>query len=186
MTMPADLWLGRWQDPKYHAIKMDNVQTMIQHLGTPPRRVLDIGAGPAFESRALYKQHNTDIWLLDGDFDTTADRQRAVSFGPADSMKFYSRLSDLNALMQQDDIKNYHLVDAHAINIPDDIKFDVIYSFLSCGFHYPVDVYRDLVLKHSHAETRYIFELRNNVVHNVEIVARLSKRKKSTVCEVRF
>ena len=31
---------------------------------------------------------------------------------------------------------------------------------MSCGFHYPVNIYKELILKHSHPETRIVMDLR--------------------------
>ena len=41
-----------------------------------------------------------------------------------------------------------------------DIKFDLIYSLLSCGFHYPIEIYKELFVKHSHSQTVCIFDIR--------------------------
>jgi hypothetical protein len=89
--------------------------------------------------------------------------------------------------------KNYHLVDANNIIIPEDKKFDVITSWLSCGFHYPVSTYKDLILKHSHENTKVVMDLRTHIKtkqiileDGVEIVEVLNTYKKYSTAVIRF
>lgn len=184
--MPATLWLEFWQDPGYVKIKMNNVEHILDYLGQPPRRILDIGCGAAFESREFNRRFGTEIWLLDGDFDTTKDRPRSTSWGDTSDMKFYSHLEDLRSWFQEHGATNYHLVDANNISIPSDVQFDLIYSFLSCGYHYPIDTYRDLMCRHSGPDTKFLFDLRRRVKHDVDIVAVISKEQKHDLCEIRI
>ena len=111
---------------------------------------------------------------------------RDTNFGEVKEFKFYSRLADLRRWFHQQGLVTYTLVDANNISIPSDVKFDLIYSFLSCGFHYPVTTYRDLILQHSNANTRLIFELRDGVDHGVEILQVLGSYRKSRICEIKF
>jgi hypothetical protein len=73
---------------------------------------------------------------------------------------FYHTFDFLNAKLQELGTKNYHLIDTNNINIDENIKFDLITSWLSCGHHYPVKTYIDLMKKHSHKDTRIILDLR--------------------------
>ena len=65
-------------------------------------------------------------------------------------------------------ISNYVFVDANNINIPENKKFDYICSYSSCGIHYPLETYKELILKHSHKNTVCIFGLRNSTVPYIE------------------
>lgn len=185
-NMPATYWLELWRDPGYVKIKMDNVERILDYLGHPPNRLLDIGCGAAFESREFNRRFGTDIWLLDGDFDTTKDRERSTSWGSTSEMKFYSHLEDLRTWFQEHGVTKYHLVDANNITIPSDTQFDLIYSFLSCGYHYPVDTYRDLIRRHSAPHTKVLFDLRRRVKHDVDIVAVVSQSDKHDLCEIKI
>ena len=50
------------------------------------------------------------------------------------------------------------------LNIPENKKFDYIFSYSSCGVHYPLETYKELILKHSHKNTVCIFDLRKHTL----------------------
>jgi hypothetical protein len=99
----------------------------------------------------------------------------------------------LDAELRKLNTPTYHLIDCNVLNIRDDIKFDIITSWLSCGFHYPVSTYRELILKHSHKNTRVVVDLRTLgkgqepiLEGGVEIVSVLERYKKHVTAEIRF
>ena len=47
------------------------------------------------ESEHFQKKYNSQLYLLDGDFEDTINRTRKVNYGTADSMAFYSKIEDL-------------------------------------------------------------------------------------------
>jgi len=157
MNSWADFWT---ENQDYHSLKQQSFQVVESYLHQPPKTILDIGCGFAFESRQFAKKYHSEIWLLDGDAESNTSGKREIRFGSAESMAFYNRLSDIYAVLEQDQIENYVLLDVANYSIPADQKFDLICSWYSCGFHYPVDVYRELIQKHSHLDTKVILDLR--------------------------
>jgi SAM-dependent methyltransferase len=133
------------------------------YLNQPVGRLLDIGCGFAYDSRWFNEKYSTELWLLDGDAGANAAKSESASYGnwnTSSELKFYHTFEFLDSKLQELGTKNYHLVDANNINIPDDVKFDVITSWLSCGHHYPVKTYIELMKRHSHAGTRIILDIR--------------------------
>ena len=157
-------WARKWTTDKYIAKRRANFETVDAHLNQPIGRLLDIGCGFAWESRWFGEKYGTELWLLDGDQQQNTSKPESASYGnwnaTSDQLYFYHSFDFLDAKLQELGTKNYHLVDANNINIPPDVKFDVITSWLSCGHHYPVSTYRDLMLKHSHENTRIILDIR--------------------------
>lgn len=157
-------WDRKWTTDKYANKRRANFEIIDAYLDRPIGRLLDIGCGFAYESRWFNEKYNTELWLLDGDSSTNAHKPETASYGnwntDSSELKFYHTFEFLDSKLQQLGTKNYHLVDANNINIPDDVKFDVITSWLSCGHHYPVATYIDLMKKHSHAETRIVLDIR--------------------------
>jgi len=56
---------------------------------------------------------------------------------------------------------------------------------VSCGFHYPVATYRDLILKHSHENTVVVMDIRRKrknanfkIEEGIEIIEILNQRQK--------
>jgi hypothetical protein len=196
MTNPR--WINAsWSTPEYQAEKKKNFEVITAYLKKSPSNLLDIGCGLAWESRMFGNQFNTELWLIDGDANNNKDKdnnsKETKYHESANSFLFYHTLELLDAELRKLNTPTYHLIDCNVLNIPDDIKFDVITSWLSCGFHYPVSTYRELILKHSHKNTRIIVDLRTPgkgqepaLESGVEIVSVLERYKKHVTAEIRF
>jgi SAM-dependent methyltransferase len=157
--MNEDTWItGDWSQESYHKAKYRSFELIDSFLTTPPKRILDIGCGLAFESEQFQKKYNCELYLLDGDFDDTVNRERDKKYGNADSMKFYTKLDTL-AKSYDDRGMTYQQINANDININDDVIFDLVYSNVSCGFHYPIATYLDLLKKHTDDNSIMIFDV---------------------------
>ena len=157
-------WAVKWCKPVYIDKRRANFETVDAYLDQPIGRLLDIGCGFAWESRWFNEKYGTELWLLDGDASTNASKPESASYGnwntDPSELKFYHTFDFLDSKLKELGTKNYHLIDANNTNIPSDVKFDVITSWLSCGHHYPVRTYIDLIKRHSHADTRIILDIR--------------------------
>lgn len=152
-------WLNSWHLPWHEESRKENFQILDNYLKSAPNTILDIGCGLARESEYFQKKYETKLWLLDGDFDSTKEKPRDNQWGDAESFKFYSPIDDLKNSWNARGL-DYTFVNALDINIDKNLKFDVIYSLLSCGFHYPAKTYRELILNHSHENTVVIIDCR--------------------------
>jgi hypothetical protein len=157
-------WNRKWSGSKYVTKRRANFEAVDAYLNQPVGKLLDIGCGFAYESRWFNEKYGTELWLLDGDSSTNSTKPESASYGNwnqnSSELLFYHTFDFLDSKLQELGTKNYHLVDANNIVLPDDLKFDVITSWLSCGHHYPVKTYIDLMKKHSHANTRIILDVR--------------------------
>jgi hypothetical protein len=192
-------WLsGEWSTPEYQTAKKLNFDLLDAELINPPTSILDIGCGLAWESRMFNNKYGTELWLLDGDVDNNKDKLKSASekdyHATADEFLFYHPLNWVKSELDRLETKNYNLIDVNNIVIPEDKKFDIITSWLSCGFHYPASTYRDLILKHSHENTRVFLDIRvdlktKEIFYNdssIEVLTILSKHRKHISAEVRF
>lgn len=194
MKFTQDWIADSWSDSYYYKIKEQNFYVLDNYLTVKPKRLLDIGCGLAWEPRLFSEKHSTEIWLMDGDLDLNENRSSDIGYhSSADKFLFYNKLETLNSELIKLQTQNYHLVDCNNISIPENIKFDVITSWFSCGFHYPINTYRDLILKHSHENTIVVVDIR---VHektdeifypeeNVEIVDILAKNRKRITAHIK-
>jgi SAM-dependent methyltransferase len=194
-------WLGSgglWETELYQSHKKENFEILDKFLGSAPMKILDIGCGLAWESRMFNEKYNSELWLLDGDTKDNDSKSPEASTGKynktTNDFLFYHPLSEVDAELKKLGTKKYHLIDCNNINIPEDVKFDLITSWASCGFHYPVNTYKDLILKHSHANTRIIMDLRviykkTNMPEQedgVEIVNVINQRNKYITAELKL
>lgn len=191
-------WINEeWFTPEYQKIKEENFKKIDEYIKSAPTRILDIGCGLAWESRFFNQKYNSELFLLDGDFDDnasdgTVQMQARYSTDPK-KFAFYYKLDFLKEELDRLNTKNYQLVDCNNISINEDIKFDLITSWVSCGFHYPINTYRDLILKHSHKDTIVIMDLRilakseGPIIDNgVEIVNVINRRQKYATSHIKF
>lgn len=191
-------WINtEWVDPEYQEMKYENYKLLFKELKKPPMRILDIGCGFAWESRIFSREFGSELWLVDGDSknnNAKPSNSKDVDYhASSDTFMFYHPLSLLEEEFKNSNLTNYNLIDCNNIKIPENIKFDLVVSWLSCGFHYPVNTYRDLILNHSDRNTRIFLDIRTHVKtgepyldSGVEIVKILSQRKKVINAEVRL
>jgi hypothetical protein len=181
-----------WETKEYQSLKKETFELVSNYLKTPPTVLLDIGCGLAWESRMFNENFGTELWLLDGNQDNNDDISDDRSFRKyhktADTFKFYQPLENLKTELDKMNTQNYHLVDADNIIIPNNLKFNLITSYLSCGFHYPVSTYRNLILKHSDSNTKIIMTLRTSqadLEENINIVSIIKEFKKCILAEIK-
>lgn len=193
------LWDRKWSHERYVTKRRANFEIVDAYLNQPVGRLLDIGCGFAYDSRWFNQKYGTELWLLDGDASTNATKPESASYGnwntTSSELKFYHTFEFLDAKLKELGTQNYRLVDANNISIPDDVKFDVITSWLSCGHHYPVNTYMELMRKHSHANTRILLDIRckgseTNFVgvdgfEIVNVISNVGGKKRATV-EIRL
>ena len=157
--MEEKAWITQWAT-KDHIDKKELMFSIVdQYLKSPPKCILDIGCGLAVESERFQKKYNSQLYLVDGDFEDTINRARKVNYGTVDSMAFYSKIEDLQKSWNSRNL-NYTFINPNNMYINEDIKFDLIYSFESCGFHYPITTYKDFLKKHIDESTILIFDVR--------------------------
>lgn len=190
-------WINEeWFTPGYQQHKTENFELLDQYLPCPPKTILDIGCGLAWESRLFNKKYGTKLYLLDGDYDNNpADKllYQATYVEDAQQFAFYYKLDFLKSKLDELGTENYELIDCNQISLPEDLKFDLITSWVSCGFHYPVATYRDIILKHSNESTVVVMDLRvpsksQSPVTKpcFEIVNTLNQRRKHNTSHIRM
>ena len=177
MIVNSEYYKSLWLGETYINATEDIFTQVDAYLGKGPKRILDIGCGFANVSKQFQEKYGSELWLLDGDMATNPETSKRVNkFGSIDDFQFYATVSELKAQWDRQGMR-YTFVDANNINIPQDIKFDLVYSWISCGFHYPVSVYKDLVMKHTTEESVVIMDFRRKSLplqqQDFEIVKRL-------------
>lgn len=152
-------WLNtEWVTDQYLELKRLSFDAIESLLSSPPTNILDIGCGLAYESEMFQKKYNSNLYLLDGDFEDTKDSGRDRKFGAVESMRFYTKIESLKKSFDQRSMR-YQFVNANNIELDQNLKFDLIYSNVSCGYHYPLATYLDLMKQHSDSNTRLIFDI---------------------------
>lgn len=141
-----------------HFVRLDDYLT---GLGKgSPKRILDIGCGLAREAGMFQKKYSTELYLLDGGISTNGPNQkRQDHYGVVDTFPFYASIDTLRASWDERQMK-YTFVNAADPVIPDGLIFDVVFSFKSCGFHYPIETYLDLILDHTDNDSVVIMDIR--------------------------
>jgi SAM-dependent methyltransferase len=198
VTTAEQNWIVEvWNTELYQQLKKENFELASKYLPVAPKKILDIGCGLAWESRLFNQTYGSELWLLDGDTENNDTKSPSAGTGDyhstSDEFLYYYPLQKIDEELKKLGTENYHLIDCNNIQIDENIKFDLITSWVSCGFHYPSSTYRDLILKHSHPDTKIIFDIRIKTKQStpflepgVEIVNRLNQRRKYVTAEIKF
>lgn len=152
-----------WLREDYIKVKRKSFELIESFLTTPPKTILDIGCGLAYESELFQKKYQSRLYLLDGDFDESKESYRDRKFGDVESFQFYTKISSLKNSFDQRNL-DYVFVDSNDINLPDDTVFDLVYSNVSCGYHYPLSTYIDLLINHTNEKSLLIFDLHSRFI----------------------
>ena len=179
-------WINRWNEQGHIDHKFQMYEIILKYLKHPPESLLDIGCGLALESEFFFTNHKTNLFLLDGDFESTQEKLREVKYGSVDSFRFYNTITDLKNSFDKRQM-SYTFVDADNIDLPNHLKFDLIYSNQSCGYHYPIETYKELIQAHSHKDTTVILDLRKHFKYdNITIKNILVESRKFIKAEIEF
>jgi trans-aconitate methyltransferase len=158
-------WINsEWQSDEYKKNKGISFDLIDSFLTEAPRNILDIGCGMAFESEMFQSKYNSNLYLLDGDFESSINATRDRKFGTADSMAFYTKIDSLKSSFDKRNLK-YNFVDANNIQLPPDLKFDLVYSNVSCGYHYPLSTYLELLKMHTTEDSILIFDINSSRIN---------------------
>lgn len=162
-------WLERWQEPWFDNSRLDNFKSINDYINFQPKNLLDIGCGLAHEAEHFQKEYNSNIYLIDGDVRVTENNNRDINYGPVNDFRFYNKIEDLEKSYQERGLK-YKFFDCNNINpiYTFDTDFDLIFSNLSCGFHYPASTYKDLILNNSTENTVMIMDFQKKYFHQQE------------------
>lgn len=185
----SDYYKRTWLKPAYQSSAYQCFQEIDAYLAKPPDRILDIGCGYAHVSNYFQKKYNCELWLLDGDFEATVTRPRKNGWGDVDDMKFYLSVEDLKRYWDSQDMR-YTFINATNCIIDNAVTFDLVYSRLSCGFHYPAKTYKSLVEQHTNKHSVCIFDFRTKRLHtqnkDIKTIHNFHPMKNSTRSRLHF
>jgi SAM-dependent methyltransferase len=148
LLLPLEARFARAQiERRYNADMAAIYATIRDVLPQHVERVLDIGAGmggiDCYIARSSAR--TAEIWLLDKSGES--EEWNSGYHSDAGSFSHYNSFAQAGDMLAASGIARgrIHFVDIDRDGFPADRKFDVICSFLSWGFHYPVEVYADAV-----------------------------------------
>lgn len=123
-----------------------------------PTRIADIGCGYAIFDLFAARDFNTELVLID----LESNDQR--HFGFQQEGAAYSSLARAKAFLISNGVPQAHIttLNPKACTPEDVAPVDLVVSFLSCGFHYPVDSYLPFLEKALMPGGAAIFDLRGN------------------------
>lgn len=124
---------------------------------------LDIGCGLGLINLALHDKYPHSHFHL---LDKTEDLNKQKISGFNEKYTFYNSLRATQEILHKNgiDISQIHTYEAEQENIEilKNKKFDIILSLLSCGWHYSVEEYKDLILSSLNDDGLVILDIRHN------------------------
>ena len=180
-----NFWYNSWSSASGHIPNRTlKFELLKKHIIGRPQNILDIGCGLAYVAEFFQKEFDSFLYLLDGDFESTKNKTRDISYGPASDFKFYTPVSKLRESFDLRKLR-YDFINAESPSFKRKIEMDVIVSTGSCGFHYPVTTYKELIKSVSKKDTQIFMELRKGVPHEgIKITRKIHEFSKSVLCEL--
>ena len=142
---------------------------------TPVRNVLDIGCGIAGWQCFLPDYANPKIYLID-----KSQVDDNLYYGFKAKTSFYNSMEIAKKNLLANGVPGENIIMHEADNtIPFETNFDLVVSFISCGFHYPVETYLDEIYESLSEGGVLIIDLRKGTngllaatkkFHNHEII----------------
>ena len=124
---------------EYHPVK-----TYLDTQGIKPKSLIDIGCGHALPDLFFQRDFKPRFTLVD--IEHTDDQYH----GWADSGSGYASLAAAKALLHANGAAKTKVATLNPLKEPGKLpglSADMVHSFYSCGFHYPVDDYADLMVQ---------------------------------------
>lgn len=120
------------------------VKSYLKAEGIKPKSLVDIGCGHALPDLFFQRDFKPRFTLVD--IEHTDDQYH----GWADSGSGYASLAAAKALLHANGAAKTKVATLNPIKEPgklSGLSADMVISFYSCGFHYPVDDYADLMVQ---------------------------------------
>lgn len=137
--------------------------TFSDYLPNNTARILDIGSGMGGINILTYRAAGTDpeVWLLDRD-GVSVDWNAGYHSDPA-TFSYYNSFAQAKTFLSSNGVpvERIHCVDISSLSFPQE-NFQVVYSFLSWGFHYPVSLYIDDVYDSLSDKGLLVIDVRND------------------------
>jgi len=153
----------------------NDYRSIKQHLPDEASNILDIGSGVAGID-IFFNEHyqkSVKIHLLDK---TALDTEVFYNFNPKTA--YYNSLEIAKKMLVVNNVPEENIY-LHSAENPSeafiDIKYDLITSFISWGFHYPVSTYIDSVHQSLSTGGALIIDIRKGTTGLKEIQDRFSK-----------
>lgn len=162
----SEFYTHKWDSEAYREGVLTQYKIVEQYLdsiGHNINKLCDIGCGWATSSIYFQKKYNCESYLLEGDAESAPipEVSRTNGWGTTDTMSFYFPLSSLQPIWEQQGLRYTWVNPLKLKKVDPSIKFDLIISTLSCGYHYPIATYGNFIKQHSHDKTVVIMDLRN-------------------------
>lgn len=142
--------------------ELKHCEKYLKHIN--PINSLEIGAGIGRGSVFFFKYfgwENTNFYLLDGD----SGKIKHIGVRENEKDGFYSSKKAAEGFCRANGMVNMKYLNAE----DDDwesiaVMFDVVYSFLSIGFHWPISLYLNKIYKMLNKDALLIFGIRSKEI----------------------
>ncbi len=125
-----------------------------------PRSAADIGCGYAFFDLFLTRDFDTDLILID------LENNENRHFGFEAEGAAYSNLGVTEKFLTDNGVnaKKIKTVNPEKIDVTTIKDIDYAFSFISCGYHYPWQTYRDFFVESVARDGRIILDIRSHTL----------------------
>lgn len=139
---------------------------------SPPKSVADIGCGYGFYDLFIAQDFQSDLLLID------IEESENRGHGFREDGAAYTSLAKAEEFLVANGVSKERitLLNPNKEDLQQCQPVDLIQSYLSCGFHYPVETYLDFFQTKLHPKGRIVLDLRLNKANaQTDILAKIGE-----------
>lgn len=124
-----------------------------------PLTILELGCGLGRGSVLMNQRlrYYPKFYLLDGDKN---EKDQVCGLNHTSHTDFYNSLAATRIFCEANGLNDFVILDAEKDWRRDLPKFDLVFSLLSIGFHWPINLYLDSVYPYLLDEAKLVFQIR--------------------------
>ena len=152
----------------------------LAEAGRTPRHVIDIGCGQALNDVLMVKAYDSRITLID--IEETSDQYHRWK----ESGAGYASLAAAKAFLEDNGARDVQALNPRLdTDSLADVSGDLVTSLISCGFHYPIGEYLDLMLQTVKSGGAVILDVRPYYRNNPDAALRtlLAETKQTVISD---
>lgn len=152
----------------YTTLSEDEYSAIKEYLNPYPERILEIGCGLGRMSIFLNRKHPGTTRYYLADTSEISEKNNMYGWNPG---TWYNDLSLTKEFCDLNGLTNYEIIDLRKEELGELKNIDLVYSFMSVGFHYPLEEYFDVLKSVLNENGTMIFGVRRGQYENSPILS---------------
>jgi hypothetical protein len=161
---------GHFSKESYYNLTDDEYKSIQLYIPSLPKKILDLGCGLGRNSVYLNRVYNQpDVQFILADSSIISSNIK-MGWNPGED--WYNDLQLTIDFCDLNGLTNYKIIDLVNDKLDELKNIDLIYSFMSVGFHYPIEPYLEIFNKVMNKNGMMIFGVRSGMYEKSSILTK--------------